>query len=65
MFEKTDVVGENTNPLYRRLKEITGNAPPWNFYKYVIDRRGEKILCFGCDAEPEDAEIVRAIESML
>lgn len=65
MFEKTHVIGKETNPLYRNLKDITGNEPRWNFYKYLVSRDGEKISCFNSDVEADDQSLIRRIESLL
>lgn len=65
MFEKTHVVGEEINPLYRRLKDLTGNEPKWNFHKYVVSRDGKEISCFNSDVEPDDTALVRRIEELL
>ena len=41
MFEKIDVNGENTHPIYKYLKSnakgIFGNEIKWNFTKFLID----------------------------
>jgi glutathione peroxidase len=43
MFAKSDVIGPDTNPLHANLAKITGEAPKWNFTKYLIDRQGKTI----------------------
>lgn len=65
MFAKSDVTGNDANLLYRRLKEMTGNEPSWNFYKYLVDRTGKRVLCFDSATEPEAPELIRAIEDLL
>lgn len=65
MFAKSDVTGENMNPLYRRLKEVTGNKPSWNFYKYLVDRTGKRVQCFESATEPDAPEVIRTIEEMI
>ncbi len=65
MFEKSHVLGKETNTLYRRLKDITGNEPKWNFHKYVASRDGKNIFCFNSDVEPYDPALVRRIEELL
>lgn len=44
MFEKIDVNGENTHPLYKYLKEesrgILSKEIKWNFTKFLIDSEG-------------------------
>jgi glutathione peroxidase len=65
MFAKSDVIGPNTNPLHANLAKITGEAPKWNFTKYLIDRRGNTIQYFPSKIAPEDAEFVKKIEQAL
>ena len=62
MFAKTDL---KANPLYGELARATGQAPRWNFHKYLVDRRGERLQSFGTRVEPNDAKLVTAIERLL
>ncbi len=47
MFQKIDVNGENTHPLYQFLKRegkgALGNNIKWNFTKFLIDKDGNVI----------------------
>lgn len=40
MFAKTHVKADNADPVFRTLGELTGTYPKWNFYKYLLDRKG-------------------------
>ena len=62
MFAKTNL---KANPLYGELAKATGQAPRWNFHKYLVDRRGERVQSFGTRVEPNDAKLVTAIERLL
>ena len=62
MFAKTDL---KANPLYGELAKATGQVPRWNFHKYLVDRRGERVQSFGTRIEPNDAKFVNAIERLL
>jgi len=62
MFAKTDL---KANPLYADLQRATGQAPRWNFHKYLVDRRGARVESFGTRVEPNDAKLVNAIERLL
>lgn len=42
-FDKIDVNGPNASPLYRWLKSKRSGMIPWNFTKFVINRRGEVV----------------------
>jgi len=37
LFKKSSVKGDNANQLYQRLIERYGQAPQWNFFKYLVD----------------------------
>ncbi len=63
MFEKTDVIGKNTNPLYRWLskKELNGwndQRPNWNFCKYVVSENGELLNFLSETVSPFDESIL-------
>ena len=65
MFARTHVRGGDQAPLYRFLTAATGETPPWNFGKYLIDRQGRPLAYFGPFVEPDDPALIRAIESAL
>lgn len=65
VFAKTTVIGAKANPLYRQLAARTGQAPQWNFHKYLIDRSGEQITPFASAVEPDDRRLMALIEKLL
>jgi len=65
MFEKTTVSGAEADPLYRHLLAVTGEAPGWNFHKYLIDRDGKVVASFGSSTRPDDPQLIEAIEDLL
>ncbi|KAA2286115.1 glutathione peroxidase [Arenimonas fontis] len=65
MFEKVQVRGAGATPLYRDLATATGETPGWNFHKYLIDRNGRVVASFGHRVQPDDPELVAAIERQL
>ena len=65
MFEKVSVKGPQTTPLYRRLAELTGESPGWNFHKYLIDRSGNVVANFGSRTKPDDPKLLAQIETLL
>ena len=65
MFEKTSVARLETHPLYAALAKATGEAPRWNFHKYVVDRSGARIESFASAVEPTRREFVATIERLL
>src|SRR5256886_16465646 len=62
MFAKTEL---KANPLYADLLRATGQAPRWNFHKYLVDRKGARVQSYGTRVEPSDAKLVNAIERLL
>ena len=65
MFSKSSVVGKQANPLFASLTKATGQAPAWNFHKYLIDRQGRPVASFVSDVTPTDAALVSAVEKAL
>lgn len=52
------------NPFYGKLIKASGQAPAWNFHKYLIDRAG-KVTSFKSGVEPMGRELTSAVESAL
>ncbi len=65
MFEKVHVVGDQATPLYRDLAKASGEAPKWNFHKYLLGRDGKLIASYGSKVKPDDPAVVAAIERAL
>jgi glutathione peroxidase len=62
MFSKITVKGDGMHPLYKFLssKELNGNvgdAPKWNFSKYLVDENGKVLKFFPSSVKPMDKEI--------
>lgn len=64
MTKAQPVRGDNAIPLFKELADQS-SAPKWNFYKYVIDRRGKVIASFSSLTKPEDPEFRAAIEKAI
>jgi glutathione peroxidase len=66
LTEKADVKGPAAHPFYRwATLERLGNAPRWNFHKYLIGRDGRIAASFPSDVEPTDPRVIAAIEKEL
>lgn len=65
MFEKSSVTSIKTNPLYAELLARTRQSPKWNFHKYLVDRDGLQVTSFGTRVEPDDGELLSAVERLL
>ncbi len=68
MFEKIEVNGEKTHPLFEQLKAeapgILGSKRiKWNFTKFLINRNGEVIKRFAPKDKPEN--LTSHIEALL
>lgn len=66
LFEKSDVIGKNQNPLYYWLthKEQNGwnnEKPNWNFCKYLISEDGELLKFYSSAINPLSDEIVKIL----
>ena len=64
-FERRVVVGFKADHDHRGGVRGTGEAPKWNFHKYLVDRSGARVQSFGTRVEPNDAKLVGAIERLL
>jgi glutathione peroxidase len=65
MFAKTSVAKGAVNPFYDRLAKVSNSRPRWNFHKYLVDRRGEKVLAYPSAVEPNDPKLLKDIERLL
>lgn len=63
---KVDVKGETAHPFYKwAALERPGEAPRWNFHKYLIGRNGHVAAAFATQIEPTDPKVIAAIEKEL
>lgn len=57
IFEKIDVNGQNTHPIFKYLKQrlggFLGSSIKWNFTKFVIDKDGKPVKRFAPITKPE------------
>jgi glutathione peroxidase len=65
MFQKVHVKGDEVTPFYKALAKATGEAPKWNFHKYLIGRDGKVVANFGSRTKPDAPEVIAAIEAAL
>jgi glutathione peroxidase len=64
---KVGVKGGDAHPFYRWARNAlgAGNAPGWNFHKYLVGRDGKPIAGYGSNVEPLSPELTKAIEAAL
>lgn len=65
MFAPTHVKGPQAHPLFAGLAQASGEAPRWNFHKYLIDRRGRVAASYPSAVSPLDARITARVEQLL
>jgi glutathione peroxidase len=65
MYEKIKVSGPDAHPFYRQLAAQGGGYPEWNFYKYLVDRKGAVVARFPSQVRPDDPRLIEAIEKLL
>lgn len=70
MFSKVDVNGDDAAPIYKFLtaqevKPKGKGTVSWNFEKFLIDREGNLVNRFAPPTKPNDAQLVKSIESEL
>ena len=65
LMEKSSVVPGKANPVFAELTKMTGDAPEWNFHKYLIARDGKRAFSFAARTQPESGEVVKQIEALL
>ena len=70
MLSKVVVKGKGICPLYKYLTSKDTNPKfggdiTWNFEKFLISRNGEIVARFKPDLSPDEAEVVKGIETEL
>lgn len=67
MFQKIEVNGDGTHPLYKYLKTVLpgtlGNDIKWNFTKFLMDKKGNPSNRYAPTTKPED--LAADIEKLL
>lgn len=68
LFEKVDVNGRNTHPLFQQLKTgapglLGSTSIKWNFTKFLVDRNGTVVRRYSSTTTPK--QIQKDIERLL
>lgn len=65
MYAPISVKGDKAHPLFRELAQRGDGFPRWNFYKYLVNARGEVVGTFSSKVTPESDALRAAIEQTL
>ncbi|KLV05253.1 glutathione peroxidase [Photobacterium aquae] len=65
MAGRTAVTGSQANPVFKQLAAESGVEPNWNFFKYLIDRKGNVVAVFASRTQPTDALLTGQLEQLL
>ena len=68
MFAKSHVApgaGRSVNPVFAKLAQRSGQAPSWNFHKYLVGRNGEVVISHAPAVDPKDPALLRDLEKLL
>lgn len=65
MFTKMNVRGDKAHPFYKNLANETNSAPKWNFWKYLIDKKGNVVKSFSMVTSPSGNKLNNMIDELL
>jgi glutathione peroxidase len=65
MLARSSVKGEQANPVYQEIKKQTNLEPRWNFYKFLVNSKGEVVASFPSSVTPDSSLLSQAIENTL
>lgn len=69
LYEKCDVNGPNTHPVFKYLKKKLGgwfgSRIKWNFTKFLVDKNGHPVKRYAPTVKPEamEGEIIKQLNS--
>lgn len=66
LFQKSDVVGVNQNPIYKWLTDKDKNgwndeSPNWNFCKYLVNEEGVLLKFYSSSVDPMNDELIKQL----
>ena len=56
VMEKSAIKGAGANNFFRKLIQKSGQAPEWNFYKYLVAKNGITVKAFESSVIPAQLE---------
>ncbi|WAJ70248.1 glutathione peroxidase [Catenovulum adriaticum] len=64
MLSSSSVKGDDANPFFKNIIKQSGTAPKWNFYKYLLNDKGQVVQSYNSKAEPL-GEVEQDIKKLL
>ena len=65
MTEVTSIRGKEAHPFYRRLKREYNFQPKWNFYKVLLDKKGNFRTSFNSFTKPNSPSLLKEVDEVL
>lgn len=65
MVEAGAVTGPKAHPFYQQLTARTGQAPQWNFHKYLVTPGAKQVYSFSTETEPDDPQVMKLLTPYL
>ncbi len=65
MTEVTSIRGKEAHPFYRRLKKEYNFQPKWNFYKVLLDKKGNFRASFNSFTKPNSPSLLKEVDEVL
>ncbi len=60
-----NVIGQNTHPLYKWIKQKYDKKPKWNFYKFLFDKNGKLVDSWSSLTKPDSKKITKQIDKLI
>lgn len=65
MLEPSHVKGSNANALFKKLADVTGQEPGWNFNKYLVSVDGRSVTHFPSNVTPASETLRKQVKSAI
>lgn len=64
MLSTSAVRGSDANSVFKFLAEES-TSPKWNFYKYLVDGKGDHVQSFSPKVSPDSEEFIAALDKLV
>lgn len=65
MVSTSSVKGPSANSFFKRLSELSGKQPSWNFNKYLVSADGSRVNHYASTTTPLNSELEQDISKLL